>query len=51
MWDQVTTENIAEMTDFVDYKREFMRLFGFEMENVDYQADVNPVVEIKGMEA
>lgn len=51
LWDQVTTENIAEMTDFVDYKREFMRLFGFEMENVDYQADVNPVVEIKGMEA
>jgi enoyl-[acyl-carrier protein] reductase/trans-2-enoyl-CoA reductase (NAD+) len=51
LWDQVTTENIAEMTDFADYKREFMRLFGFEMENVDYQADVNPVVEIKGMEA
>ncbi|ROS05624.1 enoyl-[acyl-carrier protein] reductase/trans-2-enoyl-CoA reductase (NAD+) [Sinobacterium caligoides] len=50
LWDQVTTENIPEMTDFVDYKHEFMRLFGFEMENVDYTADVDTKVDIAGVE-
>lgn len=50
LWDQVTTENISELTDFADYKREFMRLFGFDMENVDYTADVNPKVDIAGLE-
>ncbi|MBQ0797341.1 enoyl-ACP reductase FabV [Zhongshania sp.] len=49
MWDDVTTENLLDTTDFAGYKREFLRLFGFEIDGVDYDADVDPVVEIKNM--
>jgi enoyl-[acyl-carrier protein] reductase/trans-2-enoyl-CoA reductase (NAD+) len=28
------------------YKEEFLRLFGFGLEGVDYEADVNPEVNI-----
>ena len=49
MWDDVTTENLMATTDFAGYKREFLRLFGFEIDGVDYEADVDPVVEIKNM--
>jgi len=46
LWDQVTTERIYEMTDFRSYKSEFLRLFGFGLEAVNYEADVNPDVPI-----
>ncbi|WP_373079801.1 enoyl-ACP reductase FabV [Zhongshania sp.] len=49
MWEAVTTENLLETTDFAGYKREFLRLFGFEIDGVDYDAEVDPVVEIKNM--
>ncbi|MFT5482467.1 MAG: enoyl-[acyl-carrier protein] reductase/trans-2-enoyl-CoA reductase (NAD+) [Halieaceae bacterium] len=49
LWPQVTAENLYELTDFVSYKREFLRLFGFEIDGVDYQADVNPNVPIAGV--
>ena len=49
LWDQVTSENLYEMTDFVGYKQEFLRLFGFEIEGVDYEADVDPDVKISNL--
>lgn len=49
LWPQVTDENLRELTDFAGYKHEFLRLFGFEVEGVDYEADVNPAVEIKNL--
>ncbi|GAA4104914.1 enoyl-ACP reductase FabV [Zhongshania borealis] len=49
MWDVVSTENLHDVTDFAGYKREFLRLFGFEIDGVDYEADVDPVVVIKNM--
>lgn len=48
-WAQITTENLAELTDFSGYKKEFLRLFGFDIDGVDYDADVSPVVEIKNL--
>ena len=48
-WDRVTTENLNELTDFAGYKKDFLRLFGFEMDNVDYDADVDPAVPIRQM--
>lgn len=47
LWDEVTNDNIAELTDFAGYKSEFMRLFGFGLNGVDYAADTNPGVKIK----
>ncbi len=47
LWPTVTTENLSELTDFAGYKSDFLKLFGFEMAGVDYDADVDPVVEIQ----
>jgi enoyl-[acyl-carrier protein] reductase/trans-2-enoyl-CoA reductase (NAD+) len=49
LWPQVTSDNIDALTDFRGYKQEFLRLFGFEIDGVDYDADVDPVVPIKGL--
>lgn len=48
-WSRITTENIPELTDFKGYKHEFLKLFGFDIEGVDYDADVDPVVPIKNL--
>ena len=48
-WSQVTNDNLYELTDFAGYKTEFLRLFGFAVEGVDYEADVNPDVDIPGL--
>ncbi|WP_027852480.1 enoyl-ACP reductase FabV [Marinobacterium litorale] len=45
LWPQVTTENLFDVTDYALYKQEFLKLFGFGIEGVDYDADVNPEVE------
>ncbi|MGM0521417.1 MAG: enoyl-ACP reductase FabV, partial [Pseudomonadota bacterium] len=45
LWPAVTTDNLFEITDYAGYKHEFLKLFGFERDDVDYDADVNPVVE------
>lgn len=45
IWPQVTTENLNDLTDFSLYQSEFLRLFGFGIDGVDYAADVNPIVE------
>jgi enoyl-[acyl-carrier protein] reductase/trans-2-enoyl-CoA reductase (NAD+) len=50
LWDQVTNDNINELTDFAGYKSEFLRLFGFDIPDVDYDADVNPDVKIANLE-
>ncbi|MDF1860732.1 MAG: trans-2-enoyl-CoA reductase family protein [Verrucomicrobiales bacterium] len=41
-WEKVTTENLSELSDFSGYKSEFLRLFGFGLEEVDYEKDTNP---------
>ena len=49
LWSKVNNDNIHELTDFKGYKHEFLKLFGFEVEGVDYDADVNPDVPIKNL--
>lgn len=44
LWPQITTENLFDLTDYQYYKDEFLKLFGFGVEGVDYEADVDPVV-------
>ena len=45
-WGEVTTANLRELGDYDDYKRQFLELFGFDVDGIDYKADQNPVVEI-----
>ena len=49
LWPQVTSQNVRELTDLAGYKAEFLRLFGFGIEGVDYEADVNPDVGIPNL--
>ncbi|KVE34360.1 enoyl-ACP reductase FabV [Burkholderia sp. BDU5] len=49
LWDRVTDDNLYTLTDFAGYKTEFLRLFGFEIDGVDYDADVDPNVRIPNL--
>jgi len=40
LWPRVTTENLGELADFAGLKRNFSRLFGFEVDGVDYDLPV-----------
>ncbi|WP_438483511.1 enoyl-ACP reductase FabV [Oleiharenicola lentus] len=44
IWPQVTTENLAQLTDIVGYRAEFLKLFGFGVAGVNYEAEVEPHV-------
>ena len=50
LWPQVTSENLFQLTDYANYKHEFLKLFGFERDDVDYDADVNPDVQFDCIE-
>lgn len=41
-WAAATTENIAELGDLAGYRKDFLRIFGFGLENVDYDRDISP---------
>jgi enoyl-[acyl-carrier protein] reductase / trans-2-enoyl-CoA reductase (NAD+) len=51
LWAQIESDNLATLSDFAGYKREFLQLFGFEVDGVDYDAEVDPVVEIANLVA
>ena len=45
LWPQITTDNLKELTDYNEYKSEFLKLFGFGIESIDYEAEVLPLVQ------
>jgi enoyl-[acyl-carrier protein] reductase/trans-2-enoyl-CoA reductase (NAD+) len=44
IWPGVTTENLASLTDIAGYRSEFLKLFGFGLAGIDYEADAEPHV-------
>ena len=48
-WAEVNTENFAELGDFEGYQASFLRLFGFGLEGVDYEADVDVNVRVPSL--
>jgi enoyl-[acyl-carrier protein] reductase / trans-2-enoyl-CoA reductase (NAD+) len=40
LWPTVTSENLWEITDYAGYKQEFLRLFGFARQDVNYEGEV-----------
>jgi enoyl-[acyl-carrier protein] reductase/trans-2-enoyl-CoA reductase (NAD+) len=48
-WAEVNTENFAELGDFEGYQSSFLRLFGFGLEGVDYDADVDVNVRVPSL--
>ena len=50
LWPTVTSENLFELTDYAYYKDEFLKLFGFGIEGIDYDADVDTLVDFNVVE-
>jgi enoyl-[acyl-carrier protein] reductase/trans-2-enoyl-CoA reductase (NAD+) len=44
IWPGVTTENLPAETDIAGYRSEFMKLFGFGLPGISYDAEVEPHV-------
>ncbi len=49
LWQDINTDTLRQLSDFDGYKREFLQLFGFEVDGVDYEADVSPLVPIENL--
>ena len=49
IWPKVTSENLSELSDFAGYQKEFLELFGFGLEGVDYNQPVEVDRPIKGL--
>lgn len=50
LWAAATTESLPEIGDLDGYRTDFFNLFGFEVPGIDYEADVNEVVETPGLQ-
>jgi enoyl-[acyl-carrier protein] reductase / trans-2-enoyl-CoA reductase (NAD+) len=46
IWPEVTTENLAQLTDIAGYRAEFLKLFGFGVPGINYDAEIDPHVEL-----
>jgi len=44
IWPDVTTDNLAALTDIAGYRSEFLKLFGFGLPGINYEAETEPHV-------
>lgn len=51
LWAKATSENLTEIGDLAGYKQDFLNLFGFGFNNVDYAADSNELTMIKSIKS
>lgn len=45
LWDQVTQDNFHDLSDYAGYNNEFLNLFGFGFDEVDYDQDLDPLLK------
>ena len=50
LWKEATTETLPNIGDLEGYKTDFFNLFGFNVEGVDYDKDVDEMVAIPGLQ-
>ncbi|WP_372473509.1 enoyl-ACP reductase FabV [Capnocytophaga sp. ARDL2] len=50
LWNEATTENLEEISDIKGYRDDFFNLFGFNFDNIDYDAETNEVIEIPSIQ-
>ena len=48
-WSKISSENISELADLAGYQHDFIQLFGFEADGIDYEADTNTEVKIESL--
>lgn len=49
-WDKINAENLNELADIDGYNKDFIKLFGFEADGVDYEAETDTAVGIASLE-
>lgn len=49
LWAKATTENLSEIGDLAGYKQDFLNLFGFGFDGVNYNADANELTLIESI--
>ncbi|WP_338378476.1 enoyl-ACP reductase FabV [uncultured Flavobacterium sp.] len=49
LWEKATTENLPEIGDLAGYKQDFLNLFGFGFEGVDYLAEADEMVQVSSI--
>ncbi|SDP78431.1 enoyl-[acyl-carrier protein] reductase / trans-2-enoyl-CoA reductase (NAD+) [Mucilaginibacter sp. OK268] len=49
LWLEATTETLPDLGDLKGYRTDFLNLFGFDVPGVNYQEDVDEMVEIPGL--
>lgn len=49
-WDKISAENLNELADIDGYNKDFIKLFGFEADGVDYEAETDTAVGIASLE-
>jgi enoyl-[acyl-carrier protein] reductase/trans-2-enoyl-CoA reductase (NAD+) len=47
IWPQVDTENLEALTDIAGYRAEFLKLFGFGLAGIDYNAEIEPHIPME----
>ena len=50
LWTKATTENLSEIGDLPGYKQDFLNLFGFGFDGVDYDAETDEMVLVSSIE-
>ena len=51
IWEEIDTDNLSDISNFNNYKAEFLKLFGFGMEGVNYSAESDPVRELPSIKS
>ena len=51
LWDQISTENLSDISDIEGYRKEFFNLFGFQLDGIDYEKEANENVQVPSIEA
>ncbi len=49
VWGKLKQDNVLDLIDFDGYQKDFLRLFGFGWEDIDYDVEVEENVEIMGV--
>ncbi len=49
LWNEATTEKLPAIGDLAGYRTDFFNLFGFEVPGINYEEEVNEIVEVPGL--
>lgn len=50
LWEQASTESLPKIGDLAGYKADFFHLFGFNYDEIDYDMEVDELVNISGLQ-